>query len=134
MATYNKFNSANTRLVTDCNVSTDTFKIILTNTAPVATDSVIADIVEITAGNGYPAGGIAVDLTAVTVGATSEIRPDGDKTITASGGSIADYRYAVLADTTADALISWWDRGSVASLSDGDTGTINLGATVSVLS
>ena len=133
-ATYNKFNSANTRLVTDCNVTTDTFKIMLTNTAPVATNDVIADIVEITGGNGYTAGGIDIDLTAVEVNSTVEIRPDGNKVVTASGGSIPAYRYFVLVDVTTDALISYWDRGSEIALADGDTSTITLGATVAILS
>lgn len=130
MAAYNKFNTANTRLVTDVNATTDTFKLMLTNTAPVATNSVIADITEITAGNGYTAGGITLDVTATTNGSACDLTIPANPSITASGGAIPTYRYAVIADTTVDALISWYDRGSTVDLADGDTGSFEIAGLV----
>ena len=58
MATFNKFNQfVEDRANGVHNLGTDTLKFMLTNTAPVATNSVKADITEITAGSGYTAVG-----------------------------------------------------------------------------
>ena len=67
MAAFNKFN----QFVADTqngvhNISSDTLKFMLTNVAPVATNSVKADLTEISAGNGYTAGGTAVAITSST--------------------------------------------------------------------
>ena len=49
-------------------------------------------------------------------------------TFTASGGSIASFRYAVLYNDTpsspADPLIQFWDYGSTVSLADGESFTV----------
>jgi hypothetical protein len=58
VATFNKFNQFVQDLATKVhNLNSDTIKVMLSNTAPVATNSVKANITEITAANGYPAGG-----------------------------------------------------------------------------
>src|SRR3954469_4797611 len=57
MAAYNKFNQFVEDLCRKVhNLDTDTLKGMLTNTAPVATNAVKANITEITAQNGYAAG------------------------------------------------------------------------------
>ena len=61
MAALNKFN----QFVEDVaeglhNFSTDVLKVMLTNTAPVATDTDVNDIIEIAAGNGYATGGMTL--------------------------------------------------------------------------
>ena len=58
MAAFNKFRA----FVEDeaekvHNLGSDTLKVLLTNVAPVNTNSVKADLTEISAGNGYSAGG-----------------------------------------------------------------------------
>src|SRR5499427_10768835 len=64
MATYNKFNAFVADVANKVhNLGSDNLKVMLTNTAPVATNAVKADITEITAGNGYTAGGTAVTIT-----------------------------------------------------------------------
>jgi len=92
------------------NFSADQLKLMLTNTAPTAANSVIADITEITAGNGYVAN---------------------DITLTASGGSIGPYRYAVLYNSTAanGPIIGWYDKGAAVTLNDTDSDTFDFDGT-----
>jgi hypothetical protein len=54
-----------------------------------------------------------------------------DVTITASGGSIAAFRYFVLYNDTAtnDELIGWWDYGSSIVLANGESVTADFSAT-----
>lgn len=112
---YNKFNCF-VQDVTDKlhNFNSDTFKIALTNVAPVATYTVFADLTEIAAGNGYTAGGAVVGSTANSQTSGTDTFSGSNVTITATGGSIATARYAVLYNSTASGgpLICWWDYGS----------------------
>lgn len=138
MAAFNKFQQFVEDLAKKVhNLDADTLKILLTNTAPVATNAVKADLTEISAGNGYTAGGTAVagqdaEHTTGTLKLTGN-----DVVFTASGGSIGPFRYAVLYNDTpsspADPLIGWWDYGSGITLLDGETFTIDLDATNGIL-
>jgi hypothetical protein len=113
------------------NLDTDTIKIALSNTAPnAATNTVFANITEISAGNGYTAGG------ADTQNATS--RTGGTTTVTAvdvvftASGSVGPFRYVVAYNDTptspADPLIEYWDYGSSITLASGETFTADFGA------
>lgn len=120
------------------NFSTASFKVMLTNTAPVATNSVKADLTEIAAGNGYTAGGNAAALTSWSQSSgTGKLILADPATWTASGGSIGPFRYVVLYNDTptspADPLIGWWDYGSSITLATGETFTADLDATNGVL-
>ena len=125
-----KLNVTNTNI----NLSSDTFKVALTNTAPnAATHDEVADITEIAGANGYSTGGTA--LTTVTwaeTGAGTGIWKfsSDDVVFTASGGSIGPFRYAVLySDTsTNDKLVGYLDYGSSISVSDTNTFTVDVGA------
>lgn len=112
------------------NFGSDTFKIALTNTAPtVATDDELADITEIAAGNGYTAGGNALTVTSSSqTSGTYSFVITNDVTFTASGGTMATWRYAVLYNDTAtnDELVSYWDTGSTQSLGDGESYTFDI--------
>ena len=137
MATYQKYDSGVTHLVTDINAATDTFKIALTNAAPTSgSDEFLADASEITAGNGYSAGGVSIPVTLSETGGTLSVAPDGDKVITASGGTIGAFRYAVFySDTpTGKPLLSFFDYGSSITLNDGESLTIDVGATLFTVS
>lgn len=62
MAAFNRFNIFSENLAEQVHkLDTDLLKVYLSNTAPdAALDAVKADLAEITAGNGYPAGGVDV--------------------------------------------------------------------------
>lgn len=131
MAAFSKFNI----FVEDLgkkvhNLNADVLKIMLTNTAPVAANAIKADITDITAGNGYVAGGTAVGGQAYAQTTGTAKLSGNDVVFTASGGSIGPFRYAVLYNDTQTApakpLIGWWDRGSAITLQDGDNTTIDL--------
>ena len=114
------------------------FKVMLTNTAPVATNSVKANLTEITAGNGYTAGGVTAAVTSgVQTSGTFKLVLADAATITASGGSIGPFRYAVLYNDTptspADPLIGFWDYGSAVTLSAGQDFLVDFDATNGVL-
>ena len=138
MATFNKFQSFVEHLAEKVhNLGADTLKVMLTDTAPVATNTVKADLTEITAGNGYTAGGATLTVTSSAQASGVYKLVANDVVITASGGSIGPFRYAVIYNDTptspADPLIGWWDRGSSATLLEGESVTIDLDQTTGVL-
>ena len=127
MATFNKFNSfVEAVFEKKHDLSSDVVKIMLTNTAPLATNSVKADLTEIAAGNGYTAGGTAVTVSASSqAGGTYTATLTGDTVFTASGGTIGPFRYVSAYNDTAtgDELIGFWDYGSSITLNDTETFT-----------
>lgn len=134
MATYNKFQDFVEQLckgVHHLHAAGDTVKVYLTNAAPVATNSVKADVAEIAAGAGYVAGGPDVQNDVTETAGTATVTAV-DVTITAAGGSVGPFRYAVLYNDTptspADPLIAWWDYGSPVTLADGESLTIDFGS------
>lgn len=109
------------------NLGTDVLKIALTNTAPVATNAVLTDITEISATNGYVAGGNTVASTSLNTATAGTDKLIGNAVVfTASGGSMAAFRYLVLYDSTATNkdLLGWYDYGSALTLAVGDSLTI----------
>jgi len=133
MATSNKYQNGVEVLVTTANASTDSFKFALTNATPNAsTDAFLADITEISAGNGYPSGGVSVPVTGGESGGTYTLSQDSTVTITASGGSIGPFRYIVFYEgTVADnPLFSYFDYGSSITLADGETLDIGAASTL----
>ena len=128
MATANKFQDFVEQLgLAKHNLNTDTQKAMLTLTAPVATNSVKADLTEIAAGNGYTAGGEDAQNTWAEASGTGTLT--GTKIVwTASGGAIANFRYVTLYNDTqtspADPLILWWDYGSTLTINNGETFTV----------
>jgi hypothetical protein len=133
MATYQKFNAfTENQLISNMDWNADTFKVMLCNTAPVATNSVKADLTEISAGNGYTAGGTATTISVTRSSGTTKV-VGTDVVFTASGGTIGPFRYAVLYDDTptspADPLVAFWDYGSSVTLNSGETFTVDFDAT-----
>jgi hypothetical protein len=117
------------------NLGADSLKVMLTDVAPVATNTVKANLTEIAAGNGYTAGGTAASITssAQTSGVYKLVL--ADVVFTASGGAIAQFRYAVLYNDTAtnDELIGFWDHGAEVNLATGETFTWDADPTNGVL-
>ncbi len=113
----------------------DTLKIYLTNAAPdAAADSVKADLAEISGGNGYTAGGHDAQCSWSESGGTASLTGT-DITITASGGTIGPFRYAVLYNDTSasDSLILAWDYGSSITLGIGESIVVDFAATIGTL-
>lgn len=137
MAAFSKFN----QFVEDMakgvhNLNTGSIKIMLTDVAPVATNTIKANITEITAANGYSAGGSAAAFVsgAQTSGTYKLVL--SPVVFTASGGSIAQFRYAVLYNDTptspADPLIGWYDYGAEINVTNGNSFTVALDPTAGV--
>ena len=131
MASYTKFNQFVEDLAKKVhNLNSDTLKVMLTNTAPSAANTVLANITEITPGNGYSAGGSAATFVSGAQSSGTYKLVLNDVTFTASGGSIGPFRYAVLYNDTptspADPLIAWWDYGTSLTLTNGNSFTVNL--------
>lgn len=136
MADYNKFNSFVLDIATQVhNLNSDTLKVMLTNTAPVATNTVLANITEITPGNGYSAGGSVAAFVSGNQSSGTYTLVLSPVTFTAAGGSIGPYRYAVLYNSTAASgnLIAWWDYGTNITLTNGNSFTVKLDAAGKIL-
>jgi hypothetical protein len=138
MATYNKINSFVEDIAEKVsNLGADTLKVMLVNSAPVATNTVKANLTDISAGNGYTAGGTAATISSSAQTSGTYKLVLADVVFTASGGSIGPFRYAVLYNDTptspADPLIAWWDYGSSITLADTETFTWDADPTTGVL-
>jgi hypothetical protein len=138
VASYQKFNAAVEHLAEKVhNLGADTLKVALTLTAPTSSNSVFADLTEIAAGNGYTAGGTAATISSSSQSSGTYKLVLADVTFTASGGAIADFRYAVLYNDTptspADPLLGFWDYGSTVSLATGESFTVDFDATNGVI-
>jgi hypothetical protein len=137
MAVFNKFNSFVEALAEKKHdLGADTLKVMLTNSAPLATNSLKANLTEITAGNGYTAGGSIASITSSTQTTGTYKLVLGDPTTwTATGGSIGPFRYAALYNDTAtnDELIGWWDYGSSITLATGESFAVDFDPTTGVL-
>ena len=107
----------------------------LTNTAPTSSNTVKANISEISAGNGYTAGGTAATQSSSAQSSGTYKLVLNDVVFTATGGSIGPFRYVVLYNDTAsnDELIGFWDYGSSITLSDTETFTTDFDSTAGVL-
>lgn len=139
MASFNKFNQFSVDVLKKVHdLSNDSLKVMLTNVAPVATNAVKADLTEISAGNGYTAGGNAAAFTSLsTSGGVTKLVLADPATWTALGGSIGPFRYAVLYNDTptspADPLIGFWDYGSAITLAASEQFVVDLDQTNGVL-
>jgi len=134
MAAFNKFNAlVQTFANGTIDLATDTLKVMLTNTAPVATNSLYGDISsnELANGNGYTTGGVSVtgQSSSQSGGILTLSGSLPSPTWTASG-SVGPFRYVVMYDATATTplkpLIGWWDYGSSITLTSGQTFTVSI--------
>jgi len=117
------------------NFSSHVFKVMLTNTAPTAANAIKADITEISAGNGYTAGGTASAMTVSTASGVAKAT-GADVTFTWTG-SVGPFRYAVLYNDTqttpAKPLVGSWDYGSSLTQGSGETFVVDFDAAAGVL-
>jgi hypothetical protein len=130
---FNKFNSFVEALAEKVhNLGSDQLKIALTNSAPVATNTVLANITEISYTN--------LSSRNVTTGSSSQTSGTyklvlNDLVLTSSGGTTGPFRYAVLYNDTAtnDELIGWYDYGASITLGDGETFTLDFDGSAGAL-
>lgn len=137
MASYNKFNAASENLVESINLNSDAIVLGLcaAGSAPVATNSVLADLTVISYTN-LSSRSVTTSSSSQTSGTYKLILTD--LTLTASGGSVAAFRYVVLWDDTptspADPLLGWYDYGSALTLADTETLLVDFDGSSGALS
>lgn len=125
MATVTKFQDFSEQLVRGVHDwDAHTFKVALTNSAPLATNTILSDITQISGTNGYTTGGTATTISVSEATGTTTVTGTS-VTFTASGGAMGTFRYYVLYNDSAtsplDALIAFWDHGSAVTLNSGDS-------------
>lgn len=148
MASYNKFQQFAQDLCQGLHVMKtvggNTYKLLLTNTAPNAADTVVdnssppavvkstSNATELATGHGYTAGGtsIGAPTTASQSGGTFTLAA-AQVVYTASGGTIGPFEYIVLFnDSTGTSAtrppVAWWDYGMALTLNDGETFTVKF--------
>lgn len=140
MAVYNKFQDFVEQLLSgkhDFTAAGHVIKAYASNAAPSASaDAVKADLAEITAQNGYPAGGSDAQNTLSETSGTATVATT-DIVWTASGGSFGPLQYIAHYNDTqtspADPLICWHDYGSAPTVLTGETFTVDYGASLFTL-
>lgn len=129
---WNKFQDFSEQLIRGVHdFDAHTFKVALTNTAPVATQTTwnVTDHPAPAAANGYTAGGTATTISISESAGTTTVQ--GTQVVfTATAGGIGPFRYAVVYNDTAtspaDAAVAWLDYGSGLTLASGETLTIQF--------
>ena len=135
MASFVKINDFVANAVENMDLESDQLVIALSNTAPGSessnptadTDGILGNVTQISYSN----------LSSRNLTTTSSGQSGGvyklvlaDLTLTASGGSVAAFRYIYIYNDTvsspADPLIGYYDYGSSLTLNDGDTFTIDF--------
>jgi hypothetical protein len=126
VATWNKFQSWAENMVEVANLGTDQFVIALTNSAPIATNGVLADLTQISYTN-LSSRNLTTASSSQTGGAYT--LTFNDLTLTASG-AVATFRYVVVYDDTptspADPLVGWLDYGSSITMENAETFLIDF--------
>jgi hypothetical protein len=126
MAVFNKFNSFVEAVAEGThNLGSNQLTIALSNVAPTAANSLLADITQITYTN----------LSTRNLTTTSSAQSGGlyklvvaDTTLTSTGGSTGPFRYVVVYNSTAAGgpLIGWFDYGSSITLLSGESLTVDF--------
>lgn len=132
MATYTKFNTFVEAMAEKVhNLGADTLRVALTNTAPSASNTVLANITEITYTN-LSSRALTVASSSQTAGTYSLVV--NDLVLTASG-AVGPFRYVVIYNDTAtnDELICFYDYGSSITMANGETFTLDFGANLFTL-
>ena len=115
MAAYVKYQLGIEKLSEGGNCGSDTWQLILSNTAPVvATDTTAASATELGTAGGYTAGGVNCTITSAisTAGVYKlTLAAPVSPTWTASAAGFT-FRYVILYNLTQTQCIGYWDYGS----------------------
>ena len=135
MASFTKVNDFVVNLANTMDLDANTLIVALSNTDPTSGTNVVSD------GNGILANISPIsytnlssrtlqNVTSTQSSGTYKLSAD-DLTLTASGGSVAAFRYIVIYNDSvtspADPVIVYYDYGTSLTLNDGDTFTIDIG-------
>jgi len=133
MAVFNKFNSFVEAVAEGThNLGSNQLTLALSNVAPTASNSVLADITQITYTN----------LSTRNLTTTSSAQSGGlyklvvaDTTLTSTGGSTGPFRYVVVYNSTAAGgpLIGWYDYGTSLTLNSGESLAVDFDQTNGLL-
>jgi hypothetical protein len=109
-------------------------KAYLSNEQPLVTDDVLGDIAEIDVSDetNHGAGGADIENDYTESGGQGTLTAV-DKVFEASGGTVGPFQFVVLNNTTGDLLVGWFDYGSAITLQDGETFTVDFGASLATL-
>ena len=135
MASFVKINDFVANAVENMDLESDQLVIALSNTAPSSESSnptadgngILGNVTQVSYSNLS-----SRDLTTSSSGQSGGVYKLvlADLTLTASGGSVAAFRYVYIYNDTvtspADPLIGYYDYGSSLTLNDGDTFTIDF--------
>jgi len=127
VATFNKFNSFVEALAEKThNLGADTLTVALTNTAPAAGNTVLANITEIS----YTNLSSRVLTSVISSQTSGTYTLDAADLVLTASGTVPTFRYVVLYNDTAasDELIGYYDYGSAVDLLNGETFTITFDA------
>jgi hypothetical protein len=130
MATFNKFNSFTEALAEKVhNLGSDALTVALcaAANAPVATNTVLANLTQISYTN--LSTRVLAGVTSAQAGGVYTLDAD-DLILTATGGAVATFRYVVIYNDTAsnDELIGFSDYGADVTLLEDETFTIKFSA------
>jgi hypothetical protein len=127
MATFNKFHSFVEALSEKVhNLGSDTLTVALTNTLPVNTNTVLANITQIAYTN--LSTRVLAGVTSAQVSGSYKL--DANDLVLSASGTVAQFRWVVLFNDTATnkELIGFYDYGTTVDLLNGETFTITWDA------
>ena len=132
MATITKFQDFSEQLSKGVhNFNSHIFKVVLTNSAPAATNTLLSQITQISGTNGYNTGGATVTMAVSETTGTTTVT--GQQVVfAASTGAMGAFRYYALYNDTVEnntdvaCLVAFWDHGSTVNLADGESFTIKF--------
>ena len=142
MASFVKINDFVANAVENMDLESDQLIIALSNTAPSSESSnptadgngILGNVTQVSYSN-LSSRNLTTSSSGQTGGVYKLIL--ADLTLTASGGSVAAFRYVYIYNDTvtspADPLVGYYDYGSSLTLNDGDTFTIDFSPSNGVL-
>jgi hypothetical protein len=125
-SSFTKTEAFRETLVEGVNAGTDTWRVILSNTAPTAAGTTTqASANELTTTGGYTVNGN-------TAAVSTSTQASGVYKLVLSSPAGFTVRYALLWDQTANSIAGWWDYGSSQAVAVGETFTVSLDGSAGV--